>query len=615
MADTVYELNAQFGSPDKPLEPDVLAELQSIMRLHSLSVQDLFYKWEAYSIKMGLDANAVALDIVRQFKQNLQDELERTTRGTTRGTHNVHVKTEKRTGAAPRAANKGSDVFGMIDGLTTPAPGRTKQIGSARKTPAVSRVKAEPASSPMKVDDALNAMGAIPPASFADRPNAGEVLEILNEHLTAAEPPIAPFPEPRIKLTAASDQKKLGYRPMAMKLSEASEILDDRIEEFITLVREHHNIDDWAFGNPAAQSTSEIVAVGRIACDSLEGKLNPSSVVLETSRRTGAGLRVPLGLSRLKSYQLFPGQIIACRGINSSGKEFTAHEILSLPLLPNAASSPDVLQSHISRLRGRDPDAMDTDDASPAPPLNIMIASGPYTADDNLLFEPLATLCAEAADSYTDLLLLTGPFLDAEHPLLSTGDFDLPAEANIDPDKATMSTVFRCLISPHFHRLASANPSVTVLLVPSVRDLLAKHVSWPQEAFSRKELGLPKCVKIVGNPSTVNVNEMVLGVSSQDILWELRHEELVSAGVGTGDSLSRACRYLIEQRHFFPLFPPTDRRKLPKTGGGIPGTEGAGIPPGAMLDISYLKLGEFLHVRPDVLVVPSALSPFAKVRP
>jgi len=32
-----------------------------------------------------------------------------------------------------------------------------------------------------------------------------------------------------------------------------------------------------------------------------------------------------------------------------------------------------------------------------------------------------------------------------------------------------------------------------------------------------------------------------------------------------------------------------------------------------MLDLSYLKLGEMLNVRPDMLIVPSALPPFAKV--
>ncbi|KAH6850611.1 DNA polymerase alpha subunit B N-terminal-domain-containing protein [Chaetomium sp. MPI-CAGE-AT-0009] len=600
MADeTIAELNERFGSGTKDLEADVVAELKSIMGMHQLSVQEMYFKWESYNMKMGMDDFKASIDILRAFKQHLQEELVRSNRS------QVHIKTEKRGGATPRVG-KGGDVFGMLDGLATPGAGRTKP--AARRTPMVSRVKAEPTSSPLKMEDQLNAMGAIPPSSFNDRPNAGEVLEILNEQLDAAEPPISPFPEPRIKLTATSDQKKLGYKGLVMKLSEASEILDDRIDDFVSLVTEHHKLDDSAFGSAASQGTAEIVAVGRIASDSAEGKLNAASLVLETSRRMGNGLRVPLNLSKLKGYQFFPGQIVALRGINTSGRDFTVHEVLDIPLLPNAASDPDTLSAHLSRLRGG-PDAMDSDD-TPPPPLTVLFASGPYTADDNLDFEPLHALCSEAADTYADAVVLTGPFLDAEHPLLATGDFDLPAEAAYDADGATMATVFKYLVTPALNRLVASNPSATVLLVPSVRDLLAKHVSWPQDAFPRRELGLHKSVRVIGNPMTLGMNEMVLGVSSQDVLSELRQEEVVG-GARAGDTLSRMSRYLIEQRHFFPLFPSADRKRLTKTG-AVDGASG-GVPPGAMLDVSYLKLGEMVDVRPDVLVVPSALPPFAKV--
>ncbi|KAL2176442.1 DNA polymerase alpha subunit B N-terminal-domain-containing protein [Thermothelomyces heterothallicus CBS 202.75] len=601
MADEIVaELNERFGSGNKDLEADQVAELKSIMRLHQLSVQDLFFKWESYGMKMGMDDFQPSIDNLRAFKQNLQDELARSSRS------QAHIKTERRAGATPRVG-KGGDVFGMLDGLATPAQGRPN--GAVKKTPATSRVKAEPTSSPLKVEDQANATGEVPPSSsFSDRPNPGEVLEILNEQLEAAEPPISPFPESRIKLAATSDQKKLGYKGLAMKLSEASEILDVRIEEFAAEVMRHHKLEESAFGSPASQSTAEIIAVGRIASDSLEGKLNAASLVLETSRRMGNGLRVPLNLGNLKAYQFFPGQIVALRGINSSGREFTVHEVLEIPLLPSAASPPDALASHLARLRGG-PDAMDSDE-TPTLPLTVLFASGPYTADDNLDFEPLHTLCSEAADTFVDAVVLTGPFIDMEHPLIATGDFDLPAEASYDPDAATMTTVFKYLISPAINRLVAANPSVTVILVPSVRDVLDKHVSWPQDAFPRRELGLHKSVKIVGNPMTLRMNEMVLGVSSQDALWELRSEELVG-GARAADALSRVSRYLVEQRHFFPLFPPADRRRLPKTGAAD--AAGRGLPPGAMLDVSYLKLGEMIEVRPDVLVVPSALPPFAKV--
>ncbi|KAK0719632.1 DNA polymerase subunit alpha B [Lasiosphaeris hirsuta] len=602
------ELTERFGTSDKPLQPDIVSELKSIMRLYGLSVSDMFFKWESYCIKMDMDTKT-SLDSMRAFKQDLQDALERSTRT------QANVKTEKRVGATPRtvAKNNSGDVFGMLDNMTTPGPGRSTKLSSARKrhleTPSVSRMKAVPASSPLKIEDQLNSLGAILPSSFNNRQNPGEVIEVLNEQLPAPEPPIAPIGESRIKLTAGSDQKKLAYKPLFMKLSEVSEILDGRIEEFAKIAMDYHNIEESAFGSAARKDTNEVVAVGRIACDSAEGRLNAASLVLETSRSMGNAFRVPLNLKQLKGHQFFPGQIVALRGSNTTGREFTVNEVLEIPLLPNAASDAPTLEAHRNRLRGG-PDAMDSD-SDPAP-LNILFASGPYTADDNLDFEPLHTLCIRAADTYTDALVLTGPFIDSEHPMIASGDFDLPDDVvgqlgSFDPDSATMATVFKCFISPALNRLVAANPHVTILLIPSVRDVIDNHPSWPQDAFPKRDLGLSKAVKIIGNPMSLKINEAVLGISSQDVLYELRQEELVGGRPADPMLLSRLARYLIEQRHYFPLFPPTDRRRLPKTG-----TE-EGVPPGAMLDVSYLKLGEILSVRPDILVLPSSLPAFAKV--
>lgn len=603
---TVEELNERFTTGDKPLPSDVVAEMQSIMRLHNLSPEDLYFKWESYCIKLDMDAAQPSFDKMNAFKQNLLDALEKSTRT------QAHSKPDKRImGGTPRAAHRGSsDVFGMIDGLIPSTPAARKGALKKRETP-VSRIKSEqggaagsPEHKSPNLKEQLDSMGALPPSSFNDRPNPGEVIEVLNSQLPAPETVIAPFGESRIKLTAASDQKKLAYKPLSMKLSEASEVLDDRIDDFLALVREHHHLDDDAFGSAAAQSTTEIVAVGRIASDSLEGKLNAASLVLETSRRTGGGLRIPLNMDKVRAYQFFPGQIVALRGSNTSGHSFTVTQILDLPLLPNAASAPSALAAHRQRLLGSS-DAMDTD--SEPMPLQVIYASGPYTADDNLDFEPLHQLCTVAADSYVDAVVLTGPFIDNEHPLIATGDFDLPEEATFDPDTATMATVFKYLVSPALNRLVAANPTVTVLLVPSTRDVIDKHVSWPQDTFAKKELGLHKSVKIVGNPMTLSMNEMVVAISSQDVLWELKGDEVVSRPAPIPDTMARLSKYLIEQRHYFPVFPPMDRSRYPKTG------TVEGVQSGAMLDVSYLKLGEMVGGRPDVLIVPSALPPFAKV--
>lgn len=383
---------------------------------------------------------------------------------------------------------------------------------------------------------------------------------------------------------------------MAMRQSEASEILDDRIDEFMALFQKQYETEDLPFGSASIQSTSEVVAVGRIASDSLEGKLNPASLVLETSRRTGAGLRVPLKIDSLPSVNFIPGQIVALRGINASGNYFSVKEILPTPLLPQAASSVAALDNINNRL-----------EESGSSPLNVLIASGPHTADDNLEFEPLHEICQKAADSLADGLILMGPFLDIEHPLLASGDFDLPDLSGLDPDTITLTTVFRHCIATPLQRLAAAVPSITIVLVPSVRDAVSKHVSWPQEQLPKKELGLPKQVRMVSNPVTLSLNETVIGMGSHDVLYELRKEEVLHGRPAEGNLLTRLPNYLIEQRHFLPIFPPSSRDSFPK-----PPIEDS-LATGAMLDVSYLKLGEWWNVRPDVLIIPSMLPPFVKV--
>lgn len=165
----VEELNERFGTGGKELEPDVLAELQSIMRLHQLSPQDLFFKFESYSIKLDMDGMNVTIDTLRAFKQDLQSALERSNRS------QAYIKPEKRIGATPRAsAAKNGDVFGMLDGLVpnTPGSGKLNKVASAKKrqldTPSISRVKGEhPGSSPdhkspSRLEDHLNSLGVLP---------------------------------------------------------------------------------------------------------------------------------------------------------------------------------------------------------------------------------------------------------------------------------------------------------------------------------------------------------------------------------------------------------------------------------------------------------------------
>lgn len=155
----------EFFSPNKPLEPDVLSELQSVMRLHNLSAQDLFFKWESYCIKMDIDAQVVSLSAVRNLKQTIQDALES---GQSSRKMTGRVSATPRAPGAVRGAGGGGgvgDVFGVLDGLipSTPASTGGKIGGGARTRRVAENVGSSPATSGMR--DQLKSMdvnGAAP---------------------------------------------------------------------------------------------------------------------------------------------------------------------------------------------------------------------------------------------------------------------------------------------------------------------------------------------------------------------------------------------------------------------------------------------------------------------
>ncbi|KAF1594469.1 DNA polymerase alpha subunit B, partial [Eudyptes moseleyi] len=96
------------------------------------------------------------------------------------------------------------------------------------------------------------------------------------------------------------------YKFMFQKALDVREVLSWRIEELGDALKSHHHLEDFA---PALLPAQEPVTVlGQIGCDS-NGKLNAKSVVLEGDRERSSGGHVPLDLSELKEYSLFPGQV------------------------------------------------------------------------------------------------------------------------------------------------------------------------------------------------------------------------------------------------------------------------------------------------------------------
>lgn len=105
---STQELNERFAVAGGELEEDVLGELQSIMRIHTIDVQELWYKWESYSMKMGFDDIKLNISTARALKQDVQDSLERENRSKA-----YIINSGKRGGGTPRNATGNSAVYGM----------------------------------------------------------------------------------------------------------------------------------------------------------------------------------------------------------------------------------------------------------------------------------------------------------------------------------------------------------------------------------------------------------------------------------------------------------------------------------------------------------------------
>lgn len=107
MSEFTLELTERFAPPDGELKPEILTELQSILRLHNISPEELSYKWESYCMKMGAEETKMDLKTTRDFKKDLLETVERESRAKA-----AKINDKRGVNATPRA-NMGSDVFGM----------------------------------------------------------------------------------------------------------------------------------------------------------------------------------------------------------------------------------------------------------------------------------------------------------------------------------------------------------------------------------------------------------------------------------------------------------------------------------------------------------------------
>ncbi|KAA8912381.1 hypothetical protein TRICI_003498 [Trichomonascus ciferrii] len=576
----------------------IASTCQSIMTTFSLSVEDLNYKWQSFSFNTGENDMRLSAENLRRLQEYIQQSLESQPKP-------KKIKTGHTPVSVPRSVKKGSPNDLLESMMSTPLANKASKLhppGSVRtpsrlgsfdpaKTPGPAStnghtngnmldqsVSPPVFQTPVRPTRKDSGYSSSSPTPYSKRARDGKAPASVNTGVVERCAPRDAPPDPSaVELSLGVDMKKYTFRTMYQKLSDIAETLDEQIENAISTIIDAYNLSDDQIGNPALSTQAEIVAVGRVVNEHEGEKLSMNSILLESGRRIGGGMRARLNMENVPDFSLFPGKVIAVKGSNPDGSVFIVKEVLEMPILNFTASSKSELRAVIERQDNK--------------PLSIVVASGPYTTSDNLLFEPLADLVQHINQTNPDAVILHGPFIDMNHPMIQSGEFDVinPFSANDTPvEDATLDDVFKYTVGYHLKQLH--DPNLPVIMIPSVNDVTTSHAAFPQPPFNRKSLDLPKNFKCLSNPATFSLNEIVFSATSTDTLADLMRATIQPNTTKTSNRYVVAASNIISQRSLYPLFPSD---------------------PSLSVDIPYIRLADFPHALPDVILTPCTFNGMA----
>eukprot|EP01041_Mallomonas_annulata_P010537 gene10537-21974_t len=567
----------------------VLEKCAVICQKYSLNADDFSQQLEAFLINKSCD---LSLENLGSFEVEVSRNRTRT------------PAQQRTTPAARRAVN-------------TPSPSASASKTAPNfSTPASTRQSKTQNSdnqftSPISITK--NQTSEKPTVKYSDRQNSGTILMDHNKEL-GSRGEFIPSSNSSIGMRCRVDTSdelfeniKQRYRYMFTTLEERAKALDKQLIQIQDAMCRRGGITELT---PVGVPSQDMTWVcGRICSDSSDGSLDPSSVLLEGSRRDSGGRRIQLDLIELKGYSLFPGQVVLVEGVNSSGRRMVARRIIEgyqSPMYTTPIS--DLYKYHHS------------EKFQFGKALNVLIASGPFTTSDNLKYEPLLDLLQLVANQKPDVLILTGPFVDISQPLLIEGDEveleDTDNDGNIlGSHSASYEMIFvekiiRDGIQVLFNSESDFGNVITnIIMIPSLLDAHHENV-FPQPPFGNRDrldstffneplgvLDVPfskdndvrKRVHLLPNPCTFRVNEVVFGVTANDVLSTLASEEI---NLSVNARLPRLAAHVLQQQSYAPVFPP---------------------PPDSQTQLDLRQARHWhIGVSPDVLILPSSQPVLAK---
>ncbi|XP_066110156.1 DNA polymerase alpha subunit B isoform X1 [Saccopteryx bilineata] len=441
----------------------------------------------------------------------------------------------------------------LLNSYTTPSKGSQKRAVTTPETPLTKR-RVSTRSPHQLLSPSSFSPSATPSQKYNSRSNQGEVVTSFGSAQGVSWSGRGGAGVISLKVLGCPEPLTGSYKFMFQKLPDIREVLTCKIEELGSEVKERYKIE--AFAPVLVPAQEPITLLGQIVCDG-NGKLNSKSVILEGDREHSSGAQVPVDLSELKEYSLFPGQVVIMEGINTTGRKLVAtklYEGVPLPFYQPTEEDGDFEQNM------------------------VLVACGPYTTSDSITYDPMLDLITIINHDQPDVCILFGPFLDAKHEQVENCLLTSPFE---DIFKQCLRTIIEGTRSSGSH----------LVFVPSLRDVHHEPV-YPQPPFSYSDLPHEdkKRVQFVSEPCSLSINGVVFGLTSTDLLFHMGAEE-ISSSSGTSDRLSRILKHILTQRSYYPLYPPQEDMAI---------------------DYENFYAYAQLPVTPDVFIIPSELRYFVK---
>ncbi|KAI9486740.1 MAG: DNA polymerase alpha/epsilon subunit B-domain-containing protein [Benjaminiella poitrasii] len=526
---TKEQIRKLFELDDKS-DNELISELASLCSIYSMTSDNLKFKWEAFALNSGCSLKPT-LPYIRHLKNSLQREFERNlkSRRTIKGrviTKRSNTMDLSEYGIANDSQEDSVENFmsNLLNNSTA------KQHKVVPISPSVE-------TNVTKISSATS--------QFLTRKTAHTIESQYNAHLPlrgehGGEPISFQFIQDQIK----------PYRFMFEKLKERAFTLNERLEYMGSVIAEANGIE--VYGNPTRPNQEPICAYGRVFPDATEGRMNDKSVMVQASIDLAMGRCIKLDLSHVDSYSLFPGQIIGFRGTNNNGDVFHVEELF-MPSMPNK---------------------LELNSQSNSKPVELIVAAGPFTLDEDFSFQPLEELLNKCNELKPDIILLMGPFISDKHPKII---------------ESIPKVFFQEQIIRRLEHVLEVNQHTQVFLMPSARDCIQNYSLFPQPPMSELDAKHPR-LHFISNPSSININGHNISIANIDSLFAMAKQEITKSSTHK-DRFTTLIQHILQQRILYPL--------LPTESGDI-------IDSSKMVDIQ-------LPWKPDILIMPSQFKQFTKV--